>query len=50
MCVAAGNLNSEEGRALVEKYHALFSAGLKQVSGPSLLEYVQQLHCKPWFV
>ena len=24
-------MNSEEGRALVEKYHALFSAGLRQV-------------------
>ena len=31
LCVAAGDVNSEEGRALVEKYHALFSAGLRQV-------------------
>lgn len=35
LCAAAGDVNSEEGRALVEKYHALFSAGLRQVNALS---------------
>ena len=36
---AAGNFQSEEGRALVDKYHAMFVAGLQQVRSQPWLHH-----------